>query len=184
MVIDNGGAVGDAAVDIPGMDRRVGPTSTVIGAAILNALVAEAVEILASGARPWTSSQQQPRRGDAVNAPLSEGAGPHMSRPARRAIGGTASPFTIRGVIEGFYGRPWTHAQRLDMIQFIGRARHEHVRLRTQGRPAAAARLADALRRRGPRSGSGSSSTACRSNGVDFVFCLSPGLSIRYSSDR
>ena len=24
------------------------------------------------------------------------------------------SPFAIRGVIEGFYGKPWTHEQRLD----------------------------------------------------------------------
>jgi hyaluronoglucosaminidase len=30
------------------------------------------------------------------------------------------SPFAIRGVIEGFYGNPWTHAQRLDCIRFIG----------------------------------------------------------------
>ena len=33
------------------------------------------------------------------------------------------SPFAIRGVIEGFYGNPWTHEQRLDCIRFIGRAR-------------------------------------------------------------
>lgn len=30
------------------------------------------------------------------------------------------SPFAIRGVIEGFYGRPWSHQQRLDLIDFIG----------------------------------------------------------------
>ena len=29
--------------------------------------------------------------------------------------------FAIRGVIEGFYGNPWTHEQRLDHIRFIGR---------------------------------------------------------------
>ena len=26
----------------------------------------------------------------------------------------------IRGVIEGFYGPPWTHAERLDLIAFCG----------------------------------------------------------------
>ena len=31
------------------------------------------------------------------------------------------SGFAIRGVIEGFYGNPWTHEQRLDCIRFIGR---------------------------------------------------------------
>ena len=46
VVIDNGGIVGDAAVDIAGFSKRVAPTSTVVGAAILNAMVAEAVEIL------------------------------------------------------------------------------------------------------------------------------------------
>ena len=28
--------------------------------------------------------------------------------------------FGIRGVVEGFYGTPWTHADRLEMIRFIG----------------------------------------------------------------
>ncbi|TGV13625.1 beta-N-acetylglucosaminidase, partial [Mesorhizobium sp. M00.F.Ca.ET.186.01.1.1] len=29
--------------------------------------------------------------------------------------------FAVRGVIEGFYGTPWTHAERLDMIDFLHR---------------------------------------------------------------
>jgi uncharacterized phosphosugar-binding protein len=48
VVIDNGGAVGDAAVDIDGMTTPVGPTSTVAGAAALNAVVVEAVGLLAA----------------------------------------------------------------------------------------------------------------------------------------
>ena len=36
-------------------------------------------------------------------------------------IGKTGAPaFAERGIVEGFYGRPWTHEQRLDMIRFIG----------------------------------------------------------------
>ena len=31
----------------------------------------------------------------------------------------TASPFKVRGVIEGFHGQPWTQAQRLEMIDFL-----------------------------------------------------------------
>jgi len=27
----------------------------------------------------------------------------------------------IRGVIEGFYGEPWSHEERLDLIAFCGR---------------------------------------------------------------
>ena len=26
----------------------------------------------------------------------------------------------VRGVIEGFYGTPWTHEERLDLIRFCG----------------------------------------------------------------
>ncbi|MGH3629858.1 MAG: sugar isomerase domain-containing protein [Sciscionella sp.] len=46
LVIDNHGSVGDAAVRIPGVDEAVGPTSTVAGALILQALVCEIAERL------------------------------------------------------------------------------------------------------------------------------------------
>jgi uncharacterized phosphosugar-binding protein len=48
VAIDNGGEVGDAVVEIAGVPTRVAPTSTVVGAAIVNALVAEVVERLVS----------------------------------------------------------------------------------------------------------------------------------------
>ncbi len=41
IVLDNGLPPGDALVDIPGSDLRVGPASTAIGATILNAIFAE-----------------------------------------------------------------------------------------------------------------------------------------------
>lgn len=47
VAIDNGGVVGDAAIDVESVPMRVAPTSTVVGAAIVNAIVAEAVERLA-----------------------------------------------------------------------------------------------------------------------------------------
>jgi uncharacterized phosphosugar-binding protein len=45
-VIDNCGAPGDAAVELPGMKQRVGATSTVVGAALLNAVAVEATRLL------------------------------------------------------------------------------------------------------------------------------------------
>ncbi len=48
IVIDNGGVLGDAALDIPGHPARMGPTSTIAGVFILNALMAEAVAELAT----------------------------------------------------------------------------------------------------------------------------------------
>ena len=47
IVLDNGGCVGDACVEVDGVDGKICPTSTVCGALILNAVVARAVEICA-----------------------------------------------------------------------------------------------------------------------------------------
>ena len=69
VVIDNGGFVGDAAIDVAGFDRRVGPTSTVIGAAILNAMVAEAVQMLVDrGIAPEVYLSSNAEGGDEANA--------------------------------------------------------------------------------------------------------------------
>lgn len=68
VAIDNGGAVGDAAVTIEGLDVRVGPTSTVVGAAIENAIVAEVVERLVTrGVVPAVFTSANLAGGDAVN---------------------------------------------------------------------------------------------------------------------
>ena len=47
VVLDNFGCVGDACVEVQGVDGKICPTSTVSGALILNAVVAEAVDICA-----------------------------------------------------------------------------------------------------------------------------------------
>jgi hyaluronoglucosaminidase len=91
------------------------------------------------------------------------------------------SPFAIRGMIEGFYGNPWTHEQRLDMIRFIGaRGMNTYVygpkddplvrrRWRELYDGAALARLAEVV-------------AAGTASGVEIAYAISPGLSIRYSS--
>lgn len=69
IVIDNGGAVGDAAIAVDGFDKRIAPTSTVVGAAILNAIVAEAVQILIErGIQPEVYSSSNLDGGDKANA--------------------------------------------------------------------------------------------------------------------
>jgi uncharacterized phosphosugar-binding protein len=66
--IDNGGIVGDAAIGVDGFATRVGPTSTVVGAAIENALVAEVVERLVSrGKAPAVFTSANVSGGDALN---------------------------------------------------------------------------------------------------------------------
>ena len=53
IVLDNLGEEGDAAVELHGHDLKVGPTSTVLGAALLNAIFVEAASVLAGeGAEP------------------------------------------------------------------------------------------------------------------------------------
>lgn len=46
LVLDNCGCIGDASLDIPGVPDKVAPTSTVIGAAMLNAIIAETVALV------------------------------------------------------------------------------------------------------------------------------------------
>jgi uncharacterized phosphosugar-binding protein len=47
LVLDNCGCCGDASLDIPGVPERVAPTSTAVGAVILNAMVAQTVALIA-----------------------------------------------------------------------------------------------------------------------------------------
>lgn len=58
VTIDNCGMPGDALVRLEGMEERVGPTSTVTGAAIINAIVTQAAQLLIQkGIKPpvWLS---------------------------------------------------------------------------------------------------------------------------------
>jgi uncharacterized phosphosugar-binding protein len=46
IVIDNHGDIGDATCKIDGLEQKVSPTSTVVGATIVNTIIAEVVQIL------------------------------------------------------------------------------------------------------------------------------------------
>ncbi|HZJ77598.1 MAG TPA: SIS domain-containing protein [Clostridia bacterium] len=66
--IDNCGCAGDACVEIEGLQRRVSPTSTVIGAMILNAISARAVEMVTNdGFEAEVFSSSNVDGGDAIN---------------------------------------------------------------------------------------------------------------------
>ncbi len=51
-MVDNGIEPGDAITALPGSDLRAGPASTVVGAAILNAIVVEVASALALDGDP------------------------------------------------------------------------------------------------------------------------------------
>jgi hyaluronoglucosaminidase len=85
-----------------------------------------------------------------------------------------------RGAIEGFYGSPWTHAERLDQLAFYGRfklntyvyAPKDDPYHRDRWRDPYPDDLVDELR---------SLVDAAAANHVRFTFAVSPGVSICYS---
>lgn len=73
LVIDNGAPSGDAIVELEGFPQPVAPVSTVLGAALVNAIVAEACAILLErGAVPPVFMSANLDGGDAHNAKLME----------------------------------------------------------------------------------------------------------------
>jgi hyaluronoglucosaminidase len=86
-------------------------------------------------------------------------------------------------VIEGFYGAPWTHDERLDLIRFCAaegfdtwvHAPKDDVFHRERWRePYPEPELEQLAELVG----------AARRSGVELVYAIAPGLSIDYSSDR
>lgn len=68
IVIDNLGEVGDASIDFNEISEKVAPTSTAVGAAIVNAITARSVEILiARGVKPQIFSSSNTVEGDIRN---------------------------------------------------------------------------------------------------------------------
>jgi len=85
----------------------------------------------------------------------------------------------IKGVIEGFYGPPWTHAERLDMIAFCGVEGFDtwvhapkddpfhRKRWREPYPDAELAQLTELV-------------AACDAHGLDFAYAIAPGLDVDY----
>lgn len=72
IVLDNGAPAGDAVIDVPGSPLRVGPVSTAVGVAILNAIFAGvAARLAADGDAPIYLSANMPGAAD-VNRALVE----------------------------------------------------------------------------------------------------------------
>ncbi|WP_216587120.1 beta-N-acetylglucosaminidase domain-containing protein [Streptomyces brasiliscabiei] len=87
----------------------------------------------------------------------------------------------LRGTIEGFYGTPWTHAERLSQLDFYGRTKQnvyvyspkDDPYLRERWRDEYPAAQLGPLRELVDRAAA---------NHVRFTYALSPGLSVCYSS--
>ena len=71
IVLDNFGCVGDACVEVDGIEGKICPTSTVTGALILNAVVAQAVDTCAKrGFNPEHFASSNVDGGDEINNAL------------------------------------------------------------------------------------------------------------------
>lgn len=92
-------------------------------------------------------------------------------------------PFHIRGIIEGFYGEPWTHANRLSLVDWMAELGFNYLvyspkddpyhrvwweRLYPAGKLAELEELA----------------TKARERGIRLCYALAPGLSIRYADPQ
>ncbi|HUV13234.1 MAG TPA: beta-N-acetylglucosaminidase domain-containing protein [Acidobacteriota bacterium] len=93
-----------------------------------------------------------------------------------------AAAFRQVGVIEGFYGKPWSHRDRIDMITFMGKHGLTHYYYAPKDDPwhrelwkepyagEALERFQELIK-------------VSSESEVQVVFAISPGSSIRYSSD-
>ncbi|GEM_PF-735923 len=89
--------------------------------------------------------------------------------------------FPIRGVIEGFYGRPWSEEERIEMLRFMGRARLNYYFWAPKAIPS----HRDEWRR--PHSNEELASfrmllAEAKSQKIHLVYGIAPGKSICYSS--
>jgi hypothetical protein len=93
------------------------------------------------------------------------------------------SPFIINGVLEGFYGEPWTHEERLDIIRFTSRFGMQSYLYAPKDDPYHRARWrdqysGDALQRFEEMMKVASDVE------VDIWYAISPGLDMVYSSEE
>lgn len=94
---------------------------------------------------------------------------------------GEAASVPLRGVIEGFYGTPWTEDARLDMISFCGRTgfnayiyapKDDPYHREKWREPYPATELQNLARL----------VAAAQQNGVRFIFAVSPGLDLHFGA--
>lgn len=91
--------------------------------------------------------------------------------------------FAVRGYIEGFYGKPWSHENRkmmLELMSFYGMNTYYYA-------PKDDPYHRDKWQELYPQKELlqlSELSTLCAENFIDFHFCIAPGLSMKYTSEE
>jgi hyaluronoglucosaminidase len=85
--------------------------------------------------------------------------------------------FPVRGVVEGFYGKPWSHSQKLKGIEFFADCNMNTYFLAPKDDPL------QRFNWRSPFTSDYLNKTKelidrGKVHGIDFVLCVSPGLSV------
>ena len=88
--------------------------------------------------------------------------------------------FGIRGVIEGFYGKPWTHIERLDMLNFLAKAKLNTYFLAPKDEPGHRRKWQE-LRPESELNKLRELVSHASSVGITFGTAVSPGQTIIYS---
>jgi len=91
--------------------------------------------------------------------------------------------FPERGIVEGFYGKPWSHQDRLDILRFQGEHRMNVYYYAPKDDPYHRERWNSPYPPREYRR-LGELAKTARANFVDFCFAISPALSMQYSSEN
>ena len=91
--------------------------------------------------------------------------------------------FPIRGVVEGFYGQPWSHSQRMRAIEHLGDFNMNTYFIAPKDDPL------QRFNWRSPFSDEFIAQTKeltehGKDHAINFAACVSPGLSVRYSDDN
>lgn len=136
--------------------------------------------LVAGGLLAGLCTRPRPTPPTPTPPPAGDQTGPSAPPAASKWIDAGGSPFAVRGIIEGFYGAPWTQKKRLEAFDFMARVGmntyvyapkddpYQRAQWRNRYPETELARFRTLLARAGQ-------------DGVDFVYSISPGLDIIYS---
>ena len=86
-----------------------------------------------------------------------------------------------RGVVEGFYGTPWSHQVRMSLLDFYGQNKLNEYLYGSEGRSLSQlSLLASALSRAGGEKHQGTRVASAKKNHVNFIWAIHPGKDIRW----
>ena len=93
-----------------------------------------------------------------------------------------AEPIPLRGIVEGFYGTPWTHENRIDIFKFCNQHNLNAYIYAPKDDPYHRAKWRESYPNDKLKEIAELIQSA-KQNNVKFIFAVSPGLDLNYSSE-